>query len=194
MTSSLLLNTATPTFGELFTNGRTFAVPRFQRNYKWDEDQWEELWQDLVAAAENDKHINGAGGSDSTLRVDRDRSLSATRLVAAAFGALLDGAAWPHGELLAINTMMTTSARLALTPHVEYILLLTNTCTYNTTGSSSTLDDAVALARRAVDAPRKGAQRGGGIVVDVRDVDADTLAAFKCATHGLCSVNSFFQF
>lgn len=61
MTSSLLLNTATPTFGELFTNGRTFAVPRFQRNYKWDEDQWEELWQDLIAAAENDKeHYMGA--------------------------------------------------------------------------------------------------------------------------------------
>lgn len=61
MTSSLLLNTATPTFGELFTNGRTFAVPRFQRNYKWDEDQWEELWQDLIAAAQCDKeHYMGA--------------------------------------------------------------------------------------------------------------------------------------
>ena len=61
MTSSLLLNTATPTFGELFTNGRTFAVPRFQRNYKWDEDQWEELWQDLIAAAANDKeHYMGS--------------------------------------------------------------------------------------------------------------------------------------
>lgn len=61
MTPSLLLNTATPTFGELFTNGRTFAVPRFQRNYKWDEDQWEELWQDLLASAENDKeHYMGS--------------------------------------------------------------------------------------------------------------------------------------
>lgn len=61
MTSSLLLNTATPTFGELFTNGRTFAVPRFQRNYKWDEDQWEELWQDLLTAAANDKeHYMGS--------------------------------------------------------------------------------------------------------------------------------------
>lgn len=61
MASSLLLNTATPTFGELFTNGRTFAVPRFQRNYKWDEDQWEELWQDLLASAENDKeHYMGS--------------------------------------------------------------------------------------------------------------------------------------
>lgn len=61
MASSLLLNTATPTFGELFTNGRTFAVPRFQRNYKWDEDQWEELWQDLVTSADNDKeHYMGS--------------------------------------------------------------------------------------------------------------------------------------
>ncbi len=61
MTTSLLLSTSTPTFGELFTNGRTFAVPRFQRNYKWDEDQWEELWQDLLASASSGKeHYMGA--------------------------------------------------------------------------------------------------------------------------------------
>lgn len=61
MTTSLLLSTSTPTFGELFTNGRTFAVPRFQRNYKWDEDQWEELWQDLLASASTGKeHYMGA--------------------------------------------------------------------------------------------------------------------------------------
>ena len=59
--SSLLLSTATPTFGELFTNGRTFVVPRFQRDYKWDQDNWEELWQDLVGVIETGKeHYMGA--------------------------------------------------------------------------------------------------------------------------------------
>lgn len=61
MVTSLLLNTSTPTFGELFTNGRSFAVPRFQRNYQWDEDQWEELWQDLLAASQQgNAHYMGA--------------------------------------------------------------------------------------------------------------------------------------
>lgn len=61
MATSLLLSTSTPTFGELFTNGRTFAVPRFQRNYKWDEDQWEELWQDLLVSESSGKeHYMGA--------------------------------------------------------------------------------------------------------------------------------------
>lgn len=48
MANSLLLNTSTPTLGEVFSNGKTFEVPRFQRNYAWDSDQWEELWEDLL--------------------------------------------------------------------------------------------------------------------------------------------------
>lgn len=59
--SSLLLSTATPNFGELFTNGRTFVVPRFQRDYKWTQDNWEDLWQDLLNVVEsNRQHYMGA--------------------------------------------------------------------------------------------------------------------------------------
>jgi Protein of unknown function DUF262/Protein of unknown function (DUF1524) len=59
--SSLLLATSTPTFGELFTNGRTFVVPRFQRDYKWEQDNWEELWQDLIDVIDTGKeHYMGA--------------------------------------------------------------------------------------------------------------------------------------
>lgn len=34
---------------QLMTNGNTFDVPRFQRDYSWGEDQWDDLWQDLMA-------------------------------------------------------------------------------------------------------------------------------------------------
>ncbi|XVJ71121.1 MAG: DUF262 domain-containing protein [Rhizobacter sp.] len=61
MTSSLLLNTSTPTLGEVFSNGKTFEVPRFQRHYAWDLDQWEELWEDLLQCEQSGQdHYLGA--------------------------------------------------------------------------------------------------------------------------------------
>ena len=43
-----LLNTQTTTLRELLSSGRTYRVPPFQRDYFWDEEQWEDLWHDLV--------------------------------------------------------------------------------------------------------------------------------------------------
>jgi len=40
-------------------NGLSFRVPRFQRDYSWDEDQWDDLWSDILATA------NSAGGGSS---------------------------------------------------------------------------------------------------------------------------------
>lgn len=42
-------HTETRTFGELIGNGRAYAVPRFQRDYAWEQDEWADLWEDLVA-------------------------------------------------------------------------------------------------------------------------------------------------
>jgi len=61
MANSLLLNTSTPTLGEVFSNGKTFEVPRFQRHYAWDQDQWEELWEDLIQCEQTGQdHYLGA--------------------------------------------------------------------------------------------------------------------------------------
>ena len=61
MASSTLFNTSTPTLGDVFANGKTFVVPRYQRDYSWEEDQWEELWSDLYRAhQENTDHYMGA--------------------------------------------------------------------------------------------------------------------------------------
>lgn len=50
------------TLSELLGNGRKLQVPRFQRNYAWTEENWEELWEDLMAlrAAPKASHFMGS--------------------------------------------------------------------------------------------------------------------------------------
>ncbi len=43
----ITFNTANQTWRQLFGNGTTYVVPRFQRDYSWAEDQWDDLWQDI---------------------------------------------------------------------------------------------------------------------------------------------------
>lgn len=45
--SAINFNTANSTFRQILGNGMTYRVPRFQRDYSWTADQWEDLWQDL---------------------------------------------------------------------------------------------------------------------------------------------------
>ena len=73
MGTSALLNTSTPTLGELFSNGRTYTIPRYQRDYAWSEENWEELWLDIQNAhATKSDHYMGA----IVLQVDGDRKQS----------------------------------------------------------------------------------------------------------------------
>jgi uncharacterized protein with ParB-like and HNH nuclease domain len=43
-----LLDTRTATFGDLMGNGKIYRVPIFQRDYSWTEENWEDLWQDIL--------------------------------------------------------------------------------------------------------------------------------------------------
>ncbi|MDR0940554.1 MAG: DUF262 domain-containing HNH endonuclease family protein [Mediterranea sp.] len=40
-------NTTTDDFGSLIRSGKKYTVPKFQRDYSWDTEQWEDLWQDI---------------------------------------------------------------------------------------------------------------------------------------------------
>ena len=42
-----LLETKTVTFREIIGNGKKYAVPLYQRDYSWKEEQWEDLWLDI---------------------------------------------------------------------------------------------------------------------------------------------------
>ena len=41
-------NTTNNTFRQLMGNGLSYRVPRFQRDYSWSTDEWDDLWQDMV--------------------------------------------------------------------------------------------------------------------------------------------------
>lgn len=49
MARANLLNTDTKNFLDLIGNGKLYRVPPYQRDYSWKEEQWEDLWADIVS-------------------------------------------------------------------------------------------------------------------------------------------------
>jgi hypothetical protein len=47
-------NTYNSTFRQLLGNGLTYHVPPFQRDYSWGEDEWDDLWQDIIGLFADD--------------------------------------------------------------------------------------------------------------------------------------------
>jgi len=41
-------NTANQSFRQIMGNGLKYKVPRFQRDYSWQETEWQDLWQDVT--------------------------------------------------------------------------------------------------------------------------------------------------
>lgn len=48
----LNFNTTNQTFRQIMGNGLLYRVPSFQRDYSWTEDEWDDLWQDLLGLFE----------------------------------------------------------------------------------------------------------------------------------------------
>lgn len=51
--SHTLLDTKTLTYREIIGNGRRYIIPRFQRDYAWTEENWEDLWFDVMDLRNN---------------------------------------------------------------------------------------------------------------------------------------------
>lgn len=56
MASSNLLDTKTFTLNEILGNGKIYHVPVFQRDYSWENDHLDDLWNDLISV-----YSEGAG-------------------------------------------------------------------------------------------------------------------------------------
>lgn len=53
-------NTITGNFSSIISNSRRFVVPKFQRDYSWSSEQWDDLWQDIeTMVEEHDEHYMG---------------------------------------------------------------------------------------------------------------------------------------
>lgn len=56
-----LLDTKTVSFNDILGNGKIYRVPQFQRDYSWEKDNWDDLWNDIELAAETGKaHYMGS--------------------------------------------------------------------------------------------------------------------------------------
>jgi hypothetical protein len=56
-----LLSTATESLRSLLANGKRYEVPRYQRDYSWTIENWEDLWIDLEEVADGERqHYMGA--------------------------------------------------------------------------------------------------------------------------------------
>ena len=91
MATNNLLDTRTASFSELISNGRIYKVPTFQRDYSWEEDNWEDLWLDIVNSHQTrNSHYMGAivlkgSRSDSALTIiDGQQRLATLSILAIA--------------------------------------------------------------------------------------------------------------
>lgn len=60
--SATNFNTSNKTYRELIGNGHLYTIPSFQRDYSWEEEQWDDLWQDIlevVSESEENAHYMG---------------------------------------------------------------------------------------------------------------------------------------
>ncbi len=67
MATGHLLDTKTVNLNDILGNGKIYRVPQFQRDYSWEQDNWEDLWNDIELAAEsNSAHYMGSVVLQST--------------------------------------------------------------------------------------------------------------------------------
>ncbi len=61
MAVSNLLDTSTVSLSDVIGNGKTYEVPPYQRDYSWNKDQWEDLWNDIMNVYQsNNVHYMGS--------------------------------------------------------------------------------------------------------------------------------------
>ncbi|HID4048504.1 TPA: DUF262 domain-containing protein, partial [Pluralibacter gergoviae] len=61
MSSDGLLSAGDETFGKIIKGDSSYLIPMYQRDYSWDEEHWEDLWNDIIAnRAVNGKHYMGS--------------------------------------------------------------------------------------------------------------------------------------
>lgn len=52
---TLSIETSNKTFSDAMGNGLKYVVPKFQRDYAWTSEQWEDLWQDISDEGDGDE-------------------------------------------------------------------------------------------------------------------------------------------
>lgn len=98
MSRSNLLKTTDVTLLDLLGNGKRYRVPPFQRDYSWGEEQWEDLWNDILemVSSPDARHYMGAlvveALSDREFQIiDGQQRMATLSLLALAIVDILQG-------------------------------------------------------------------------------------------------------
>ena len=59
MSDFMLMEPANQSLAELLGTGVKYVVPRFQRDYSWEQEQWEDLWADIQNLEREGYHYMG---------------------------------------------------------------------------------------------------------------------------------------
>lgn len=57
--ANILFEPGSPSFMELIGNGKTLTVPKYQRDYSWDYEEWDDLWNDIEGIKNEKIHYMG---------------------------------------------------------------------------------------------------------------------------------------
>ena len=85
------------TLNTIIGNGKSYEVPIFQRDYSWDRDDWEDLWNDIEEIPNDKTHYLGylvlqqiKEGEESYWVIDGQQRLTTLSILALAVTALFD--------------------------------------------------------------------------------------------------------
>ncbi len=90
MENSNLLDTKTVNSNDILGNGKKYFVPVYQRDYSWKEDNWEDLWADILMVNDSDTvHYMGAivlqnKGNKTFVVIDGQQRLTTITIIALA--------------------------------------------------------------------------------------------------------------
>ncbi len=59
MSDFMLMEPANQSLSELLGNAAKYTVPHFQRDYSWEQEQWEDLWTDIESLEQEGFHYMG---------------------------------------------------------------------------------------------------------------------------------------
>ena len=106
--SATNFNTKNDTYRKLMGNVLTYRIPRFQRDYSWTEEEWEDLWMDilgtikgggepahymgyLVLQSDDDKTFDVIDGQQRLTTMNLINALSGWKTYLASLGLVLLG-------------------------------------------------------------------------------------------------------
>lgn len=85
------------TLNTIIGNGKSYQVPIYQRDYSWDREDWEDLWNDIAEIPSDKTHYLGylvlqpiKDGAESFWIIDGQQRLTTLSILAIAITALLD--------------------------------------------------------------------------------------------------------